>query len=39
MTESFPDQKEALSQFIKKETISVKKEKDLFKLIKDYNSL
>ena len=39
MTESFPNQKDALSQFIKKEKISVKKEADLIKLIKYYNSL
>ena len=39
MTESFQDQKDALAQFIKKEKISAKKEEDLIKLIKYYNSL
>jgi hypothetical protein len=39
MIASFPDKQEELKQFAKKEKISPKKEDELLKLIRYYNSL
>ena len=39
MIASFPDKQEELKQFAKKEKISPKKEEELLKLVRYYNSL
>jgi hypothetical protein len=39
LIESLPDRQDDVNQFVKKEKISVKKEEDLVKVIKYYNSL